>query len=137
VDSQQLDRLLSTVDAGPPATDAQIALVEGALGGPLPQHYCEFLAHANGCEGVVGVSYVALWSVDQLAELNDAYSVNEFAPGLLLIGSDGDDTAYALDRRRDDAPVISVPFVGMSIAEVHQIGDDMVDLLAAVAAGEA
>jgi hypothetical protein len=81
----------------------------------------------------VGAGYVALWCLDQLAELNDAYAVNEFAPGLLLIGSDGGDTAYALDRRGHEAPVVSVPFVGMSLAEVHEIGSDMVGFLAAVA----
>ena len=38
---------------------------------------------------MIGDTYVILWKAEELGELNASYQVDEDAPGLLLIGSDG------------------------------------------------
>lgn len=117
------------LEAGSPATSDTISAAEAALGHRLPEHYRDFLAVANGCEGATADGYVALWEVGTLAQLNEAYAVEELAPGLLLIGSDGGGTAYALDRRREGAPVVALPFVPMARDEARDVGATIRDLL--------
>jgi len=97
----------------------------------LPADYVEFMVSANGGEGPVGeASYLVLWPAEELASANEGYGVAEFAPGLVLFGSDGGDTAYAFDTRSDrEAAIMEVPFVGMSVEEATPIGDTLADLL--------
>jgi len=61
---------------------------------------------------------VVIWSAEEIPKLNAAYEVKDYAPGLLLIGSDGGGEALALDTRSDSDPdrwpVVLVPFIGMS-----------------------
>jgi cell wall assembly regulator SMI1 len=135
VAENDLARLLAAIDSNPPATAEAVSEAEAALGRPLPTHYRRFLLEADGCEGGLGDGYVALWHVDDLAELNAAYAVDEFAPGLLLVGSDGGDTAYALDLNREHAPVVALPFVPMDYQLVEDMGVTIGDLLAAIEAG--
>lgn len=131
---RDLGRLLALVDANPPAREEELATAEAGLGHALPQHYRRFLRTANGCEGTLGDGYVALWRVDDLKELNEAYAVEEFVPGLLLVGSDGGDTAYALDLTGENSPVVELPFVPMDREHTSVIGPDIAALLATVEA---
>ena len=64
---------------------------------------------------MIGETYLMLWRVEELAEMNTAYQVDEYAPGLLLIGSDGGGEAFAFDTRTNPWPVVKVPFVGMDL----------------------
>jgi SMI1 / KNR4 family (SUKH-1) len=73
------------------------------------------LQQADGGEGFVGNAYVILWRVGELVEMNKAYQVAEYAPGLFLFGSDGGGEAFAFDTRTDAKPIVSVPFVGMEL----------------------
>lgn len=96
------------------ATQAAIADVEQWVGKPLPAAYIELVTRSNGVEGFWGNNYLLLWPVEQLSELNEAYSVAEFVPGLLLIGSNGGETGYAFDIRHEPMSVKEVPLIGMS-----------------------
>ena len=60
-----------------------------------------------------------LWSIEELVEFNKSYQVDEFAPGLLLIGSDGSGEAFAFDTRINPWQMVQVPFVGMSLDDVE------------------
>ncbi|MNT72535.1 hypothetical protein D3C72_2111440 [compost metagenome] len=94
----------------------------------LPQEFLLFLNEFNGGEGFVGEnSYVILWKTSDLIEFNHGYMVNEFAPELFLIGSDGGGTAYAI--RKIDGTFVQVPFIGMSIEESEKCGDDFKEFL--------
>lgn len=96
----------------------------------LPKQYIDFMLTANGAEGDVGDnSYLVLWSAEEIIELNKDYEVNEFAPGLLLFGSNGGMDAYAFDTRRESLPIIEVPFIGMGLEEVKDCGDTFLDFL--------
>jgi len=87
----------------------------------LPEEYIQFLRLKNGGEGFVGQNaYVMFWGLDELAEMNNAYNVKEYVPGLYLFGSDGGGEAYAFDTRSEMA-IVKVPFVGMDISLIENI----------------
>lgn len=79
--------------------------------------------------------YVHIWSADELASLNAAYAVDEFAPGLVLFGSDGGNVAFALCHGdSEDTAVATVPLVGISRDETLVVGSSLGDLLQHLAA---
>lgn len=95
------------------ATDAQIADSERELGKKLPAEYVEFLKLSNGGAGFVGEHYLILYHVEELAKMNKGYEVEQWAPGLLIFGSDGGGEAFGFDTRIPDWPVVLVPFIVM------------------------
>ena len=107
----------------PPASQEQIKMIEKKLGVALPTQYIDFLLHSNGYEGIVGKSYLVLWKIENLVMLNEEYAVNEFAPYLVLIGSDGGGEAYAFDTRMNGFPIINTPFIGLGLEEETIIGN--------------
>ena len=90
--------------------------VEKELKIKFPPGYVDFMLKTNGGEGTIGEeSYLKLWKVEVLLESNEGYLVSEFAPGLLIIGSDGGGTAYGYDFREELPKLIEVDFIGMDI----------------------
>lgn len=108
-------RLLSKFEGNQPAGASAIAHFETESGFHLPRDYSEFLEQINGGEGFVGNTYVILWRIEELLEMNRAYQASDYAPGLFLFGSDGGGEAFAFDMRSDAKSVVSVPFVGMDL----------------------
>lgn len=105
-----------------PASEGAIQKFEQLSGFVLPEDYVTFLKKSNGGEGFVGDNaYLILWPVEQLLELNDAYQVPKYAPGLLLFGSDGGGEGFAFDTRLPELPIVSVPFVGMDCSLARPI----------------
>jgi cell wall assembly regulator SMI1 len=110
-----LEQVFSDFTGGAPASSETIEHLEKSLGKRLPREFCNFLRLADGAEGFVGDNYLMLWSADEIARYNAAYQVDEYAPGLVLFGSDGGGEGYAFDMRTGAAPVVMVPFVGMDL----------------------
>lgn len=121
MDTNEIKPLLVRLNLNTPASPQAITSCETALGIALSEQYKTFLNLSNGAEGFVGDSYLILWCAEQLAELNNAYHVTEYAPGLVLFGSSGGGEAYAFDARYPDLPIVQVPFVGMDLREVCQV----------------
>jgi len=112
------------------ATESQIASLERWAAAELPSPYLHLLRETNGLEGfVMDNSYLILWPAEDVPKINEGYLVNEFAPGLILIGSNGSDTAYGFDPRRRSGEIMEVPFIGMSLDEVRVAGEDLEDFL--------
>ena len=107
---------LARFNSNPPANQVSIKSCLANLSYLLPDDYIRFLERANGGEGFVGKAYLILWRVEELIDKNAGYNVAEFAPGLLIFGSDGGGEAFAFDMRSTPAPVVSVPFIGMELA---------------------
>jgi hypothetical protein len=84
-----------------------------ALSVELPLDYKEFLRVSNGGEGFLGRNYVRLWKAEELKPMNAGYGVAQFAPGLLLFGTDGGGEAFAFDTQAHPWTVVRVPFIGM------------------------
>lgn len=118
---ENIQKLLKGVEFRPPATNDMIDKFEEASNIKLPDEYKDFLKLTNGGEGFIGEnSYVMLWAVEELIELNESYEVNDYAPGLFVFGSNGGGEAYAFNTRSNSMDIVQVPFVGMDLELVQQ-----------------
>lgn len=118
-----IESVLSGCTLNDPASESAIAALEMAVGFKLPETYCALMRRSSGIEGFVGGGcYIALWPVEQIVELNDAYGVSEFAPGLVFFGSNGGEAGFAFDTRTEGLPIIEVPFIGLSLNEGNPRG---------------
>jgi SMI1 / KNR4 family (SUKH-1) len=109
------DDLLKDFDQSAGASREAIEAAEAALALEIPSDYKEFLLRTNGGAGEIGSSYLELFPAEELKQHNQDYQFPEYAPGLLLIGSDGGGEAYVFDRRGSPWAVGRVPFVGMGL----------------------
>jgi cell wall assembly regulator SMI1 len=116
--------LLDGLGGKPGASDSAIEQAETELGWKMPQDYRDFLLKKNGGEGLIGDNYLILWSAEDLAQFNKDYEVLEYAPGLILIGSDGGGEGFAFDVREKPAPIVQVPFIGMALEYATVIAPD-------------
>lgn len=122
--------LLDKIELKLPCSMEAIKEVEKNLGFTFPKDYSDFLLTSNGGEGWVGEdSYLSLWKVDEIVALNEAYEVSEFAPGLILFGSDGGLDAYGFDIRDESTAIVEIPFIGMDLREVKNCGNTFVEFL--------
>lgn len=95
---------------------------------PRFRDYVEFLTRYDGAEGFVGAdNYIVLWSASQLRELNEAYRVADFVPGVLLFGTDGGDIAFGIDEAT--GRYVSVPMVGMAREAIRSEGASFEEFL--------
>lgn len=96
----------------------------------FPVDYKEFLNMYNGGNGSVGEnSYLQLWAFEDIDELNKDYEVAEFLSDIVLIGSDGGDTAYGINQK---GKFVEVPFIGMDDEEVKDVAvsfDDFIEYI--------
>lgn len=112
------------------AERTQIETVERELGCNLPEDYRTFLRTSNGLEGFVSSeAYLILWPVQEIIFLNTAYATAEFAPGLVLIGTNGGDTGYGIIVSQTKFQYVRVPLIGMSLDMIEPMGDTIVDLV--------
>lgn len=113
-----------------PAELSTIEQLQLNLGIKLPDDYLNFFLRSDGADGAVGeTGYVSLWPIHELINLNEGYRVREFAPGLLLFGSDGGGEAFAFDLRDMAMPIVGVPFVGMSLEEAKPLAPTFTEFL--------
>jgi hypothetical protein len=122
--------VLEKFNCNSPVSDSEIKAFELKSSLNLPRDYVDFLKTANGGEGFVGEhSYLILWKLEQILEFNVAYEVHEYAPGLVLIGSDGGGEAFAFDTNVSPWPVVQIPFVGMDHELAQVIAPNFVSFL--------
>lgn len=125
-----LEELIKDLEiSGAEPTLKAIRQIEEYLQIAFPSDYVEFVLKYNGAEGAVGASYVAMWAVDEIVPLNRAYSVEEFAPGIVLFASDGGGEAYGFDTRDKNMPIVNMPFIGMGHDAVVKIADTFHEFL--------
>jgi hypothetical protein len=118
-----LPPILRSCQLRPPASAAQVKEAERVLSFELPADYKELLLQTNGLEGFVSpTSYLLLWSIADVPELNEGYAVADFLPGVVLLGTDGGDTGYGFARREGAVQYVSVPLVGMGPEVVSVMG---------------
>jgi len=123
------DHLLDRFNAAPAATDDQIEQAKSSLPEFLPSEYVQFLKNMNGGEGFIGETYSVLWDVSKIESLNLSYQTHQWAPGLLLFGSDGGGEAFGFDTRKPNWPIVRIPFVGMDWKEARPIGNSFKEFL--------
>lgn len=89
----------------------------------LPQSYIEFMNEHNGGEGDIGETWLVLYRLEELQEINDDYDVNEFLPNHIIIGSNGGEELYGIDSY---GQFFNVPSM-MDEQDVTVLCDDMKD----------
>ncbi len=123
------DALLKDGVLNPPASESAIRGAASALGISLPADYVDFLRKHNGGEGFAGSNSVVLFKAEELKPFNDAYEIKEYAPRLILFGSNGGGEGYAFDTRNGSMSVVRVPFIGMELRYAKSIGKTFTDML--------
>lgn len=91
----------------------------------IPIDLCEFLNREGGATGIIGENYINLYSGAEILKLNKEYSVSEFLPQQLLIGTINDE-ALVID---ENSNYYIVPFIGMSKKNCIKIATNFNDLL--------
>jgi hypothetical protein len=122
---KNISTILADFNGSEGTSSQKINEAQDAFNLVLPKDYTTFLGITNGGEGMIGDTYLILWKAEELADMNQSYQVSEYAPGLLLFGSDGGGEAFAFDTRNANAswPVVKVPFVGMDLQYAEKIAD--------------
>ncbi len=119
-----------------PASEAAICATEATLNIALPPDYRSFLLESNGMEGALSeLAYVMFYKVEDLPEAHAGSCVDEFAPGLVIIGSAGDDLGYGFVQTPTGVRWVSFSFVSMSLDELRDLGATFDELLQAIRAG--
>jgi cell wall assembly regulator SMI1 len=132
--NEDMNALLTALKPAQGATGEAIAKAEQDVGRSFPDDYVDFIRQRNGTEGPTpNGAYVALWPVDQLPKANDEYRVCDFAPGLVLFGSDGSGTAYGFDMRSTPMKVVALPFIPMDVDEIEQTWTSFTEFLRSLA----
>jgi hypothetical protein len=121
-------KYLGKLNMNSPST-TNINAIENTLGICFPADYVEFMQKENGGEGEIANSYIIFWSLEDLAELNEAYAVKEFAPGLVIFGSNGGDTAYAFNTNSVGSKIVEVPFIGMDIRYLKNCANSFIEFI--------
>jgi hypothetical protein len=122
-------RLLAKFNGNPQADARTVRQLETDASLRLPEDYARFLQELDGGEGFIGTAYLILWRAGELLDMNRAYQVAEYAPGLFLIGSNAGGEAFAFDTRSDTRPIVSVPFVGMALKEALPVASSFTAFL--------
>jgi hypothetical protein len=99
------------------------------LGLDPPLDFTAALEFTNGGEGFVGQAYFRLYSVEEMLTLNAAYQVQQFAPGLVIIGSNGGGEAFGFDTRRVPTPIVQIPFIPMDFVYADVRGYSFLEFL--------
>lgn len=90
--------------------------------------YAEFLEHHNGVEGFTkNGRYIILWNISEIEALNHSFNVSEFLSNITLIGTNGGDTAYGIDKISGN--YVSTPLIGMSSEETRVKGQSLEEFL--------
>lgn len=122
--TEQILLLMKDMDFTEPTSEEALTIVENQLNVNFPTQYRKFMLKSNGAEGSIGAhSYLVIWPIDEIVELNEGYGVEEFTPGLIYFGSDGGGMAYAFDSRKSHMPIVEFPFDSIHIEDANLIAD--------------
>jgi hypothetical protein len=112
--TKKMISIIKEISLGKGNDDHSIIAVEKRMGFRFPDDYKFFLKHANGAAGPIGLeSYIALWPLNELIELNEGYEVQRYAPHLVMFGGTGGGEAFAFHRSDSRHPIIQTSLIGL------------------------
>jgi len=103
------------IDKNTPPEESEINTFLELIDFIPPIGFIEFFKETNGADINTDNHYVVLWPLTEMVVLNKEYNVDEYAPEFFIIGSDGGDTAYAIEK--NSSFIFELPFIGMSREE--------------------
>lgn len=93
-----------------PTSVDTIRQVERILGLSLPQDYVDFLLITNGYHGAIGQSHCRFFPIEQVVKYTKDYG-GEYFPWIVVIGTDGGNEMYVIDKRKK--PTFGIlPYIG-------------------------
>ena len=78
----------------PPYQGEKITKISGVS---LPQSYIDFMNQHNGGEGDIGETWLSLYPLENLQEMNEIFGIEEFLPDRIIIGTNGGEEFYGLN----------------------------------------
>ena len=115
--------MIKDMDINSGTTGKKFCEVETLLGVSFPDEYKQFMLNVNGIEGAIGQNaYIVIWPIEEIVDLNNEYGVNDVTPGLIYFGSDGGNSAYAFDIRKNNV-VVEFPLDSIHIEDAKLIAD--------------
>lgn len=90
----------------------------------LPLQYIDFMKQHNGGEGDIGETWLILFPIEELQEINEEYCIEEFLPNHIIIGSNGGGELYGIDTAGE---YFNVPAI-IEEEYVTLLGDNIYDL---------
>lgn len=128
--NENIKNLCKEMELNLPTAKEIIEEVQNKFGIRFPKQYFDFMLFCNGGEGSIGHnSYLVIWPIEQLVDLNKAYAVSDFTPGLIYFGSDGGDMAYAFDAREESFTIVEFPFESIKIDDAKLCGNTVDEFL--------
>jgi hypothetical protein len=106
---------MTIIDRNPAPSEQEVGEFLGQIDFTLSKGFIEFFRESNGADISTDESYTLLWALTDMIQLNKDYSVEEYAPEFFIFGSDGGDTAYAIEK--STSYIYEMPFIGMSKEE--------------------
>lgn len=133
----RMSELLSMLTRDAPTDPASVATGLREIPVVLPEDYVEAVSMASGWRGFLSESspYVELWPIDEVMARNADYEIVPGKDDMLLVGSDGGGTAYAIVRVGGRSVFADVPFVPLRVGEATLRGDSLEEFLENLARG--
>ena len=103
------------IDKNAPVTDYELQEFLNQVVFNLPDGFLAFFKEANGANVYSDEGYMLLWPLTDMVRFNKEYSVDKYAPNFFIFGSNGGDTAYAVEK--STGYIFEMPFIGMSDEE--------------------
>jgi len=129
-------QLLEGWEFNPGASEESVRVAQAGLGRELPRDYIAFLREHDGGEGSLGDRYLVLWKSTELVQFNREYEVEEYAPGVVLFGSNGANEGFGFDSRDGAMRVVMIPFVGMDLRYARPMAETFELLLTRLQSGQ-
>ena len=120
--NSQIIELIEGFEKNPSAELVVIQQVVRTLNLDLPLEYLDLFSFMNGGEGFIGDNYCRLYAIEDLMPLNEAFLVKEFAPELLIFGSNGGGEAFAFNTSSSPFSIVAIPFIPMDIKWAKSLG---------------
>lgn len=109
--------------------EAELIDVERELGVTFPVDYRTFAVANEGVDRDFGGSWLMLYRLDQLVDLNRAYDRSQSHPGLVFIGSDGGGEGVGFDFRQTPPSVVLVNWVSSGWTDALVQGPSFEDFM--------
>jgi hypothetical protein len=106
---------MATIDRNAAPTADEVEFFLKQIDFNLPEGFIDFFKEANGADINTDEKYIILWALTDMVQLNKEYNVEEYAPQFFIFGSDGGDTAFAIEKATGS--IYEMPFIGMSKEE--------------------
>lgn len=116
-----------------PASAAEIAAAESAVGVIFPDDLRAFYLVTNGYNGDIGGRYVRLHRLADVVSCTTGYDVAR-ASGLVLIGDNGGDYGFALDCASQPPVYVGLPLAAARRDEFEPLGSSFEAFVAALGA---